>query len=254
MSSDNYSRFADLYSTGSYPRYSNYIAGKLPDIMGQIGIQPESILDLACGEGTFATEAAQLGFEVTGIDVSSEMIEIARENADDAGVEVTFIEQDMRSLVLDETFDLVTSWFDSMNYITDRSDFKKTLENVQSLLGQDGFFVFDMNTIHGLSVQWQEHDCYVQRDDSSVFEVHRTSYEAEKRIAKLKITFFVKSGNRWEKHEEVHEERGYELEEVEKMAAESGFVVSDIWGEIEGFSSPQDDSGRVWYVLRNNGS
>ncbi|MBS3787108.1 class I SAM-dependent methyltransferase, partial [Candidatus Bipolaricaulota bacterium] len=211
MSSKNYSNFAQLYSTGSYPEYSRYIASKLPDILGKLGARPSKILDLACGEGTFAIETAKLGYDTVGVDLSKEMIEIARSNSEEAGIDTTFLHRDMREFSVDKNFDLATSWFDSMNYLLNKKDFSKTLKNVYDALTDGGHFVFDVNTIHGLSVQWQEHDCYVQRDDSSVFELHRTGYDRPERVARLTITFFVNQGDTWEKHEEVHMEKGYEL-------------------------------------------
>ncbi|MFB6290294.1 MAG: methyltransferase domain-containing protein [Candidatus Bipolaricaulia bacterium] len=250
MSSENYSKFAQLYSSGSYPQYSRYIAGKFPDILGKLRARPSIVLDLACGEGTFAVELAKLGYQATGIDKSEEMIDLARDNAEEEGVDVTFFQQDMRELSLDGRFDFVTSWFDSMNYLLTRSDFRETLGNVHELLREGGYFVFDVNTIHGLSVQWQEHDCYVQRDDSSVFELHRTGYDRPERIARLTITFFVNNGSDWEKHEEVHLEKGYELDEIEEMARSAGFVIPDVWSDLENFDPPEDDSGRVWFALK----
>ena len=266
MSTENYSEFARLYSTGSYPQYSKYIASKLTDILARLGASPSSILDLACGEGTFALEAANLGYEVTGIDMSENMkykdlgfssenmIDLARDNAREAELEATFIRQDMRELSLDDSFGLATSWFDSMNYLLARSDFRSTLDNVYDLLEPGGYFVFDVNTIHALSVQWQEHDCYVQRDDSDVFELHRTGYDRGERIARLTITFFVNDGDRWVKHEEVHLEKGYELDEIEEMARESGFEVETVWGDLERFDEPEEDSGRVWFALKKSES
>ena len=156
----------------------------------------------------------------------------------------------MRDLSVNEDFGLATSWFDSMNYLLNQSDFKKTLENVSESLKDGGYFVFDVNTIHGLSVQWQEHDCYVQRDDSSVFELHRTGYDKPEKIARLTITFFINNGESWEKHEEVHMEKGYKLDEISEMAKETGFTISDIWSDLDVFDPPQEDSGRVWFALR----
>lgn len=251
MSSKNYSKFAQLYTTGSYPQYSKYIAGKLPDILGKLRARPSKVLDLACGEGTFALEIAQLGYNTVGIDMSKEMIEIARGNAKDKKeVDVKFLQQDMRELSLDETFGLATSWFDSMNYLLNRSDFRKTLGNVYDSLVGGGYFVFDINTIHALSVQWQEHDCYIQRDDSSVFEIHRTGYDKSERIARLTITFFINQEDGWKKNEEVHLEKGYELDEIKEMARDTGFTVSTIWSDLEEFAPPEEDSGRVWFALK----
>ncbi|MEF8837676.1 MAG: methyltransferase domain-containing protein [Candidatus Bipolaricaulota bacterium] len=225
------------------------MAGKLPDILGKLGARPSNILDLACGEGTFAIETSKLGYETVGVDLSKEMVEIARDKSEEAGVEATFIQQDMRELSLDGSFGLATSWFDSMNYLLNGSDFRKTLGNVYDALSAGGYFVFDVNTIHGLSVQWQEHDCYVQRDDSSVFELHRTGYDKSERLARLTITFFVKRGDTWEKHEEVHMEKGYELDEISEMAGQVGFTVTGIWSDLEAFAPPEEESGRVWFAL-----
>jgi len=245
---ENYSKFARIYSTGSYTEYSRHMASKLPDILGKLNYHPTSILDLGCGEGTFAREAGQLGFDVTGIDKASEMIKIARNKVENDR-RVSFLEGDMRKLALEDQFDLVTSWFDSINYLLTDYDLRETLRTAYELLRQKGFFIFDVNTIHGLSVEWQEQSCYVQRDDSRVFEVHRTGYDSSRQIASLKITFFQREGNGWEKHEEIHKERGYKLTRIEELAEEVGFRFESVWGDLERFSPPDDESGRVWIAL-----
>lgn len=224
------------------------MANQLPDVLGRLDHHATSILDLACGEGTFAVEASELGFEVTGVDKSAEMITIARKKVKN-NPRVSFFQGDMRELVLDEEFDLVTSWFDSLNYLLTIYDLRRALRRAYDLLKKDGFFVFDVNTTFGLSVEWQDQSCYVQRDDSEVFEVHRTSYDFARQIATLKITFFRRNGGHWEKGEEVHEERGYRLTKIEELARGVGFTVEAIWDNLEKFSPPGDESGRVWIAL-----
>lgn len=249
---ENYAEFAEIYTAGSYPAYSRYMADRLPDLLGHLNHRARSILDLACGEGTFGLEASELGFEVVGVDKSEEMVEIARKKARESDGDVRFIQGDMRDLTLDAEFDLVTSWFDSMNYMLTTYDLREALKSAYSSLGNSGYFVFDMNTIYGLKEEWQQEDSYVQRDDPDVFEVHRTDYRPSRKVAELKITFFQRDGERWEKHEEVHKERGYELEEVKKLASEVGFRVEGVWDDLETFSPPEDDSGRVWVALRKD--
>ncbi|MCS7240468.1 MAG: class I SAM-dependent methyltransferase [Candidatus Bipolaricaulota bacterium] len=91
-----YREFARLYTCGAYPEYSRRMAELLPAVLKRFGANPETLLDLACGEGTFAVLMAQQGLRVTGVDASPEMLRFARKKAEEAGVEVHFIEQDMR--------------------------------------------------------------------------------------------------------------------------------------------------------------
>jgi len=252
---ENYSKFAKVYTAGSYPAYSRYMAERLPDTLGRLNYRAKNILDLACGEGTFALEAEEVGFEVTGADKSEEMVEIAREKASRNDSRAKFFQGDMRELDLEEReFDLATSWFDSMNYLLTEFDFKKTLETACDHLRNGGFFIFDVNTIHGLREEWQKEECYVQRDDSEVFEIHRTDYKPSRQIAELKITFFRSEGGKWERHEEVHKERGFELGRIKELATDAGFEVRAMWDDLEEFTPPTEESGRVWMALRKENS
>lgn len=249
---ENYSKFAKVYTAGSYPAYSRFMAERLPDTLGRLNYRAKNILDLACGEGTFALEAEELGFEVTGVDKSEEMVEIARKKASQKDSGANFLQGDMRELNLEAgEFDLVTSWFDSMNYLLTEFDFKKTLKTAYDHLVSGGFFIFDVNTIHGLREEWQKEECYVQRDDSEIFEIHRTNYNPSRRIAELKITFFSSEAGKWERHEEVHKERGFKLRRIEELASDVGFEVRAIWDDLEDFTETGEESGRVWIALKS---
>ena len=114
---DVYREFANLYASGDYPQYSKNIAGYLPGLLTKLDFQPKTILDVACGEGTFAIEMAKQGYEVTGIDQSPDMLTIARKKARKENIKLDFRQMDMRQITFNKSFDLATSWFDSLNYI-----------------------------------------------------------------------------------------------------------------------------------------
>lgn len=67
------------------------------------------VLDLACGSGRHSLELRRRGFEVVGADISPELLEIARRDADEQGLEVEFVGGDMRELEFDAQFDVVLS-------------------------------------------------------------------------------------------------------------------------------------------------
>src|SRR5512133_3816024 len=58
----------------------------------------ERILDLACGSGRHSLELVRHGFSVVGVEISSELVEIARKDAEQQGLEATFVEGDLREL------------------------------------------------------------------------------------------------------------------------------------------------------------
>jgi SAM-dependent methyltransferase len=245
-----YERFAYFYAKGPYLQYSDRMAELFPAVLERFDAQPQTILDIACGEGTFAVAMAKRGFRVTGVDLSPRMLQFARERAEQENVEVEFLLQDMRSLPFEGRFDLVTCWFDSLNYILELEDLTKTFAGACRALKKPGLFIFDMNTIYGLAVNWQRNLCYVQQDSAELFEIHRPSYDFERNIATLRITGFAKEGDRWTRMDEVHKERGYTLRDIRQCLKEVDFQELACWGNLAEMSEPKPDSGRVWLVVQ----
>jgi SAM-dependent methyltransferase len=75
----------------------------------------ETVLDVACGTGNAAIPAARAGGEVTGLDLTPELLAVARRRADEAGVGVAFVEGDAEDLRFDDgSFDVLLSSFGCM--------------------------------------------------------------------------------------------------------------------------------------------
>ncbi|MBC8492588.1 MAG: class I SAM-dependent methyltransferase [Chloroflexi bacterium] len=242
--------FAYFYTKGPYPQYSERMVELLPNVLARFDARPQTILDIACGEGTFAVAMAKKGLRVTGVDRSPQMLEFARERAERENAEVEFLRQDMRSLTFDDRFDLTTCWFDSLNYVLELEGIQKTFAGVYRALKKAGLFVFDMNTIYGLAVDWQREPCYIQQNSPEFFEIHFPSYDFEKRIAITSILGFVKEGDGWVRMDEEHKERGYTLEEIRQCSQAVGFQELACWGSLEVMSEPRPHSGRVWFVMQ----
>ncbi|KPU63358.1 hypothetical protein EP1X_03185 [Thermococcus sp. EP1] len=245
-----YKNFAYLYVKGRYSRFSEKMAEILPIILEMFDVKPQKILDIACGEGTFAVEMAKRGFQVVGVDISEEMLKFAKEKAKNENVNVEFICGDMRSLDFDEEFDLATCWYDSLNYLLTLEDLEKAFTGVYSALKKGGLFIFDMNTKYGLAIGWTRRPCYIDQETEDVFEIHQASYDFESDIATLKITGFIKEGETWTRIDEEHKEKAYTLREIRECLKRVGFKELACWGSIKDMSEPQPNSGRVFFVVQ----
>lgn len=103
-----------------------------------------SVLDLGCGTGSHALIFADMGYEVTGMDQSETMLEIARTKAAEKDKDITFRKQDIRHLDLSQKFDAAVAMFAVMGYQTSNKDFEDTLISVHKHLSPGGLFVFDV--------------------------------------------------------------------------------------------------------------
>jgi ubiquinone/menaquinone biosynthesis C-methylase UbiE len=248
---DIYRKFAQLYATGDYPQYSARIAEFFPEVLSHLKVTPHSLLDLACGEGTFAVAMARLNLQVTGLDQSPEMITLARTKAEEEGVQVTFTQGDMRELDFVSTFDVVTCWFDSLNYILELDDLTATFQGVARALVENGLFIFDLNTIYWLVTLAQRYPCIVERETDSIFQIHRHSYNFETNIGTFHITGFIKEDDCWLRRiDETHKERGYTLEEVRTVITNSGLREVDCWESLERQTPLSEQSKRVFFVTQ----
>jgi len=245
-----YNEFARFYTKGDWPRYSAQIARILPAVLEHFGLWPMKILDLACGEGTFAVAMANRGLRVTGVDLSPDMLEIARQRAATEGVRVKFLRQDMRSLSLRGRFDLVTCWFDSLNYLLEIDDLARTFAGVSRVLDENGVFIFDVNTIRGLAVEWVSEPSYVHLNSGDSFLVSIPQYDAATKIASLHITGFAKEDKRWVRIDEVHKERGYTLKEIRQCLKGAGLHQIACWASLDRMEKPKRNTARVWFVAR----
>jgi SAM-dependent methyltransferase len=110
----------------------------------------ERVLDLACGIGRHSIELARRGFDVVGIDISDELLEIARREAGAESLEISFRQADLRELDLDGEFDLVLSLNDgAVGYFETDEENYRTFEVVSSALRPGGGHLMQLpNVLH----------------------------------------------------------------------------------------------------------
>ncbi len=244
-----YKGFADLYTKGPY-HFSKRLVKYLPKVFNRFRIRPKKLLDLCCGDGRFAVAMARKSIDVTGVDASPYMLRYARQRARKARVKVNFVRQEMQHLYTQTRFDLVTCWFDSINYLLTKSDLDKTFRNINRVLNDGGVFIFDVNTIYGLSVNWQDNSPCVIQDTDRLFEVHICPPIFKRNIVTLRIVGFIKHARDWRRVVEVHKERAYRLSEIRKSFKKAHFKELDCWESLKSMKKPRRDAGKVFFVLK----
>lgn len=240
----NYKELSKIYdfmmSGVDYEAWADYVLGAAK----RFGCVPKTVLDLACGTGSTTLPLAARGLDATGLDLSGEMLAIARSKAAEAGLEVAFAEQNMLELDFPEPFDMVVSFQDGINYLTGEGDFERLAAAVDGVLNPGGLFLFDLNRVDHYS---DSDTTVVDLDD--MYLVYENNYNAATRIWHIKLTGFLQEGELYRKFEEVHEEKNHDFDEVKAALAAHHMEVAAVWRMFYE-EDATDDIARVLVIAR----
>ena len=210
--------------------------------------RPELVLDLGCGTGKMTLELSSRGYDMTGIDYSPDMLDVARDTAEEQGADVLWLCQDMREFELYGTVDLTVSCLDCINHLTRPSDVEKTFKLVHNYLIPDGLFVFDINGKYKFENIYADRS-YVMEEDGGVC-IWQNNYDEKKKICDFYITLFEEcEDGRYERYDEEQRERMYTLSEMKKLLEKCSLEFIGAYSDFE-FKEATDDDERIYIVAR----
>ena len=232
-----YSSFAQVYDqfmdNVPYEEWCSYIC----EILKEHGIGDGLVLDLGCGTGKMTRLLAKQGYDMIGVDMSEDMLGIAREHEESEGI--LYLLQDMREFELYGTVKAVVSVCDCMNYILEPEELLTVFKLVNNYLDPGGIFIFDMNT------PWK------YREDASF--IWDNYFDEESEINEYDLTLFVEEKPGWyRRYEEFHYQRSYDPELIRQLLEEAGMEVLAFYGEGT-HEEPEETCSRMYFVAREHG-
>jgi len=232
-----YAQFYDLlYEDKNYLEEEKYIK----QLIDQNSSNVKSILDLGCGTGIHARHFAEDGYNVCGIDLSEDMLQIAKHRksklSDEISSRLKYYEGDIRKIRLDEKFDVVTSLFHVLSYQVTNNDVFDVLSTVKFHLKPGGLFIFDF---------WYGPGVLTELPVEKIKEIKKNNIQF-KRIAKpeikpneniVKINYTLLSMNEVDdkknKFVETHIMRYFFKPELELFFLKAGFEMINLEGWME---------------------
>ncbi len=214
--------YDQLYRTKNYGRECDFIESYLK--AGPVKVK--TVLDLGCGTGGHAILLARRGYSVTGVDRSEDMLRIAREKAEKAGVKINFVLGDITKLKLDRRFDAVISMFAVMGYQTTNEALAGACRAARAHLVKNGTFLFDC--WNGAAVLTQKPETRRKKlplgDGETLLRTTEPSLDISGHTVSLKIKSVRSSGNSViDRTEERHQVRFMFPMEITYFLETAGF-------------------------------
>ena len=207
-----------------------------------------SILDLACGTGNISLELLKRGYNVTGVDISADMLSEADKKLYQAGYSPQLICQDIRELAVLQQFSFVLCAFDSVNYILKEKDIKKVFSHVNKALLSEGLFIFDMHSDYKVKeVLGNNTFTY---EDEDIFYTWQNNFDEKRSVCRMKLDIFtLASEGLYRRIEGFHEQRFYPIDIVMQLLEAEDFEVLGVYGDQK-VKSPGPTTERVFFVAR----
>ena len=210
-------------------------------------LNKEKVLNLACGTGSLDIILRKRGWNIAGVDFSEDMLDIAEDKAEGAGIELELYQGRMESFVLDEKFPLILCLYDSMNYLLEEKQVQDCFYTVSEHLKPNGSFIFDVTTEYNILEHFANQTISEVFKDSAL--IWENSYNFEKKLCESELTIFLEEDGVYKRYEEEHNQKIYSRKFLKQALSNAGM---EILGIYSGFTlvPPKPASERVHFVAR----
>ncbi len=232
--------FEYLNDDCDYENWSQYLIMKLN------GYAFESGLDVGCGGGWFTRAFQRQGYQMTGMDISPEMLDFAQSKALETGVRSEYVLGDITAKKPLKRFDFVTAINDCFNYIP-KEKLGKALKNIASSLKSGGLLIFDVSSPRKFAKKIANTVSVDDRDDITYLSFGKLDGDK----ATLEVSLFVKEKDgKYTRLDETHTQYVYTEEELLSALQENGFTLLSVEGHL---GEDKENSDRWCFTAKKGG-
>ena len=225
-----YQAFAELYdelmNDVDYESWADYYTR----LLSIYGVREGKICECACGTGGLTIPLYRRGFQMTGVDLSQEMLWQAAQKSRKMGIAMPFVRQDMRALNLHRPMDAVLATCDGVNYLLTEEDLLSFFRAAHRAVRPGGALVFDISTPYKLQkilcgeLMWEDREEITYLWQNTWNEKHQT--------VALDLCFFVKEEDgRYRRIEEHQRQRAWDPKTLKETLWHAGFRAVSMYGD-----------------------
>lgn len=243
-----YQSFAQIYQQlmdqSLYQKWAEYVKKRLP--------KGANILELGTGAGDLGIRLARLGFRLTGLDNSEEMLTLAEQQMADQGVRFPLIQADMEELEDFPTYDGVISFCDSICYLSDAQAFEALFKEVYEHLNENGKFLFDVHSPQKLA-EFDGVNYHTENDDHILLW---DSYRGDEDLEIFHyLTILRRSATQssdapvwYERTDELHRQITFPHQKIIDMLKDAGFSEVTVTSDFKDIFDISD--GRYFFEAK----
>ena len=214
--------FEYLNDDCDYENWSQYFITKLNGYSVRTG------LDIGCGGGWFTRAFQKAGYTMTGLDISTEMLDYAQETALKEGVRGEYLLGDVTKFKSPKKYDFATAINDCINYVP-KNKLDAAFKSVKGALVKGGIFLFDISSEKKFCEKIANTVSVDDRDEVTYMSFNKEEADG----VTMEVTLFVRQKDgRYERLEEVHRQYRYSQEEITEALQRNGFTLLGVEGHL----------------------
>lgn len=244
-----YGGFAYLYDELMQDVPYDQWVKKLIGTVGKYQPDAKTILDVACGTGELSIRLSEAGFSVVGMDLSEDMLSVAHTKTIEKGLVIPYFQQNMVEMEDLGTFDVITIFCDSLNYLGTEEEVKTTFNRVFKHLLPGGVFMFDVHSIFKMTEIFKDGTFVSNGEEISYIW---QCYEGEwTNSVEHELSFFVldEYSGKYDRIDELHFQRTFSIDHYIQWLTEAGFDLLAVTADFHDHA-PKSDSERIFFTAR----
>ena len=229
-----------LIFDSDYQKWVDYVV----EIVKKYSVNKKGV-DVACGTGIFTRALKNNGFDVTGVDISQEMLKKAINLTVKENLSITYLKQNMKNLKLFEKVGFITCINDGLNYLN-KIDFEKAIKSFSNALIKGGLLLFDISSKYKLEMVLANNLYGDNGEDLSYIWFNTLNGDS----VELNVTFFEKQGNTYNRYDEKQVQYIHSLEFVKEILKANKFNIVSVTEEL-GNDLKEDSLRQIFIAIKN---